>query len=145
QSPLTYTRSTAPGGAESSLQVRMNDLLWHEVGTLFERGPRERIFTTEMADDGAVTVRLGDGIHGARLPSGSENIKAIYRKGIGTDGNVKAAQLNLLMSRPLGVKAVTNPLAAEGGDEPESFANARQNAPLTVLTFDRVVSLQDYE
>jgi primosomal protein N' len=27
----------------------------------------------------------------------------------------------------------------------ESFANAQQNAPLTVLTLERVVSLQDYE
>ena len=34
---LTYIRSTAPGGAESTLQVRVNDLLWHEVPTLFER------------------------------------------------------------------------------------------------------------
>ncbi len=44
---LTYMRSTAPGGAESTLQIRVNDLLWHEVPTLFEREPRERIFTTE--------------------------------------------------------------------------------------------------
>ena len=44
---LTYTRSTAPGGMESSLQIRVNDLLWHEVPTLFGRGSRERVFTTE--------------------------------------------------------------------------------------------------
>ena len=67
---LTYIRSTAPGGAESTLQVRVNDLLWHEAPTLFERTPRERIYTTELADDGTVTVRFGDGIRGARLPSG---------------------------------------------------------------------------
>jgi hypothetical protein len=47
QTPLTYIRSTAPGGAESTLQMRVNDLLWHEVSTLFEREARERIFTTE--------------------------------------------------------------------------------------------------
>src|SRR5262249_40060102 len=46
---------------------------------------------------------------------------------------------------PLGVKAVTNPVAAQGGDDPELLANARQNAPETVLILDRVVSLQDYE
>ena len=55
---LTYTRSTEPGGAASTLQIRVNDLLWQEVPTLFERGPRERIFTTELADDGKVTVRF---------------------------------------------------------------------------------------
>jgi conserved hypothetical protein, phage tail-like region len=142
---LTYTRSTAPGGAESTLQIRVNDLLWHEVPTLFEREPRERIFTTELADDGTVTVRFGDGIRGARLPSGTQNLKATYRRGIGLDGLVRAGQLSMLLTRPPGLKSAINPLAAEGADDPESFANARQNAPLTVLTLDRVVSLEDYE
>jgi predicted phage baseplate assembly protein len=142
---LTYTRSTAPGGMESSLQIRVNDLLWHEVPTLFGRGSRERVFTTEMADDGSVTVRFGDGLHGARLPSGAQNIKASYRRGSGLDGLVRARQLTSLLTRPPGLKSALNPFAAEGADEPESFANAQQNSPLTVLTLERVVSLEDYE
>ena len=142
---LTYTRSTAPGGAESTLQVRVNDLLWHEAPTLFERTPRERIYTTELADDGTVTLQFGDGIRGARLPSGSQNVKAIYRRGIGLEGLVRAGQLSTLLTRPPGLKSAINPLAAEGADEPESFANAQENAPLTVMTLDRVVSLEDYE
>ena len=142
---LTYTRSTKPGGAESSLQIRVNDLLWHEEPTLFGRGPRERIFTTEMADDGSVAVRSGDGIHGARLPSGSQNVKATYRRGIGLEGLVRAGQLSTLLTRPPGLKSAINALAAEGADDPETFANAQQNAPLTVLTLERVVSLTDYE
>ncbi|HEX4666408.1 MAG TPA: putative baseplate assembly protein [Chthoniobacterales bacterium] len=142
---LTYIRSTAPGGAESTLQIRVNDLLWHEVPTLYQRGPRERIFTTELADDGSVTVRFGDGEHGARLPSGSQNVKATYRRGSGLEGLVRAGQLTTLLTRPPGLKSAINPIAAEGADEPESFANAQQNAPLTVLTLERVVSLEDYE
>ena len=145
QPPLTYVRSTAPGGAESTLQLRVNDLLWHEVPTLFDRGSRERIFTTELADDGTVTVRFGDGIRGARLPSGQSNVRATYRRGIGLDGLVEAGQLTTLLTRPPGLKSAINALAAEGADDPESFANAQQNAPLTVLTLDRVVSLEDYE
>jgi len=43
------------------------------------------------------------------------------------------------------LKSAINSLAAEGADDPESFADAQQNAPLTVLTLDRVVSLTDYE
>lgn len=142
---LTYTHSTGPGGAESSLEIRVNDLLWQEVPTLFKRGPRERIFTTELADDGKVAVRFGDGERGARLPSGAQNVKATYRRGIGLEGLVRANQLSTLLTRPPGLKSAINPLAAEGADEPESFANAQQNAPLTVLTLDRVVSLEDYE
>jgi predicted phage baseplate assembly protein len=112
---------------------------------LFKRGSRDRIFTTEMADDGTVTVRFGDGVCGARLPSGAQNVKATYRRGSGLDGLVRAGQLTSLLTRPPGLKSALNPLAAEGADEPESFANAQQNAPLTVLTLERVVSLEDYE
>jgi predicted phage baseplate assembly protein len=127
------------------LQIRVNDVLWHEVPTLFGRTSREQIFTTELADDGSLTVRFGDGVRGARLPSGTQNVKARYRRGSGLDGLVGAGQLSTLLSRPPGLKSATNPLAAEGADEPESFAHAQQNAPLTVLTLDRVVSLEDYE
>ena len=50
-----------------------------------------------------------------------------------------------MLTPQLGVKGVSNPLAPTGGDDPEKIENARQNAPLTVLTLDRIVSLQDYE
>lgn len=145
QTPLTHTRAASPSGTESSLQVRVNDLLWHEVSTLFECEARERIFTTGLADDGKVTVRFGDGRRGARLSSGPQNVKATYRRGIGLDGLVSAGQLSTLLTRPAGLKSAINSLAAEGADEPESLDNARHNAPLTVLTLDRVVSLEDYE
>jgi predicted phage baseplate assembly protein len=49
------------------------------------------------------------------------------------------------MTRPLGVKSVTNPLPATGGEDPESEESIRDAAPLTVLTLGRVVSLRDYE
>lgn len=147
QTPLTYVRSaSAPNGAASTLQVRVDGLLWHEVSTLYQRGPRERVFTTALADDGAVTVRFGDGTGGgARLPSGAQNVRATYRRGVGLDGLVDAGRLTTLLTRPPGLKSAVNPLPAEGADEPETLANARGNAPRTVLTLDRVVSLQDYE
>jgi hypothetical protein len=49
------------------------------------------------------------------------------------------------MTRPLGVKGVTNPLAASGAANAELLEDARRNAPLTVLTLGRIVSLRDYE
>ncbi|MCQ6513323.1 hypothetical protein NPN18_26520, partial [Vibrio parahaemolyticus] len=74
-----------------------------------------------------------------------ENVKVKYRKGIGLGGLVGENKLSQLMTRPLGVKGVTNPLAAEGAQDLERLADARRNAPLAVLTLGRVVSLQDYE
>ena len=40
---------------------------------------------------------------------------------------------------------MTNPLTASGAADPESRDDARDNAPLTVLTLDRIVSLRDFE
>ena len=40
--------------------------------------------------DGRTTVTFGDGVHGARLPTGHENVRARYRFGIGRAANVKA-------------------------------------------------------
>jgi predicted phage baseplate assembly protein len=72
-------------------------------------------------------------------------VRAEYRKGTGLGGLVAAGQLSQLLSRPLGVKEVVNPEAAAGAEDPESRDDARKNAPMTVLTLDRAVSLQDYE
>jgi predicted phage baseplate assembly protein len=145
QPPLTYVRAPGAGGASSTLEVRVNDVLWREVPTFFGRGPRERIYITRMSDEGVSTVQFGDGVTGARPPTGEQNIRANYRRGIGLEGLVKAEQLSLLLTRPLGVKSVINPFASEGAADREQLSDAQRNAPLTVLTLDRIVSLQDYE
>jgi hypothetical protein len=146
QPPLTFVRSdSSPTGAVSTLVLRVDGLRWDEVPFFYGRGPAERVYTTRIDDDGSTVVQLGDGVHGARLSTGQENVRATYRKGVGTAGNVKAGQLTTLLTRPLGLKAAQNPLPAAGGDDPEPRDAARDNAPLQVRTLDRVVSLLDYE
>jgi predicted phage baseplate assembly protein len=143
--PLTYVAAETETGAASTLEVRVNDLLWQEVPTLYGRGPGERVYVTRMHEDDQITVHFGDGRNGARPPTGQENVTAVYRKGVGSEGLLDAGQLSLLMTRPLGVRSVTNPLPATGGEDPESEDSIRDAAPLTVLTLGRVVSLRDYE
>jgi len=145
QSPLTYVSSASPSGADTTLQVFVNNLHWREVQSLLDAGPRDRVFVTRIGDDGKTTIEFGDGSASLRVPTGQQNVRAVYRKGIGAGGNVKAGQLSLLLTRPLGVKAVINPIAANGGADSEKLDDARTNAPITVLTLDRVVSLRDYE
>jgi hypothetical protein len=144
QSPLTYVYADDPPGRRSTLELRVDGVRWQEVPNLYGHGPRERVYTIRIADDSTATVGFGDGRTGARLPSGHENVSAAYRKGLGRDGNLDPGSLTLLTTRPLGVKAVTNPIAATGGTDPEVLADARTNAPLTVLTLGRIVSLADY-
>lgn len=145
QPPLTYTSAATASGIQSSLQIRVNDILWKEVPTFYGRTEEERIYITRQNDNGQTTVCFGDGINGARLPSGQQNIKAYYRKGIGTAGLLKARQLSQLTTLPLGVREAVNPLATSGAQNSEQLADARNNATLNIYTLDRIVSLQDYE
>ena len=145
QPPVTYVGADTPDGSASTLKVYVNEVLWEEVPFFYGHGPTERIYITRRDDEGRTTIRFGDGITGARLPTGQNNVRAEYRKGTGLGGLVRAGQLSLLMSRPLGLKSVVNPEAAQGAEDPESRDEARTNAPLAVLTLERAVSLQDYE
>src|SRR5262249_31949657 len=143
-SPLTFVPATDPSGVASTLHVMVNDVEWPEASTLAGLGARDRKFVSCIADSGTVTVTFGDGVTGARLPTGVENVTAIYRQGIGRGGNVRANQVSMLMSRPTGVRGVTNPLPGSGGADPESADLIRQNIPLAVAALDRIVSLRDY-
>lgn len=144
QPPLTYLPAANPAGTQTTLAVRINDVLWSESDNLFALGPDVRKYITKQDDDSKTTVIFGDGEHGSRLPTGVENVKAVYRQGIGKGGNVKADQIKLPLTKPLGVKAVINPLPASGGVDKESRDQARRNAPIAVLALDRLVSVQDY-
>jgi predicted phage baseplate assembly protein len=142
--PLTHVTGGA-GGARSTLDLRVNDVLWDQVASLYPAGPRDQAYVVRIDDDQVATVVFGDGERGSRPGTGSENITATYRSGIGVAGQVPADSLTLLQTRPPGVRSVTNPVAASGAADPETLADARLNAPLTVLAMGRIVSLRDYE
>lgn len=143
--PLTYVSASTSGGAAGTLELRVNNVLWKEASSLYGLSPSDRSYIVRLADEGTTTVTFGDGRTGARLPTGSENVTAVYRAGIGMEGMVKEKQIALLLTRTLGLKGVTNPVAPAGAADPETLDDARDNAPLTVLTFDRIVSLRDFE
>jgi hypothetical protein len=143
-SPLTYVPSDGSGGARSTLEVRVNDALWQEKPTHHDAGPGERSFVTREGTSGEVVVEFGDGARGARPPTGQHNVRAKYRKGIGTAGNLPTGALTQLSSPPLGVTGVTNPVPAEGGADPDSAELARTGIPRSTRTLGRAVSLTDY-
>lgn len=145
QAPLTHVSAATPSGRQSTLALRANDLLWNEVPSLYQRAPTDRVYALRQDDQGHSAVLFGDGVEGARPPTGDHNLRAVYRKGLGLGGNVRAGQLSTLLSRPLGVSGASNPEAATGGEDAEPDGRARDNAPLTVRTLDRAVSVRDYQ
>jgi hypothetical protein len=141
--PLTYVPSSDPSGAASTLEVRVNDVTWHETPTLHQAGPGDRVFTTRTGP-GEVVVGTGDGVRGARVPTGQHNVRATYRKRTGAPGNLPAGALTQLGAAPLGVTGVTNPAPATGGADPDSAEHARTGIPLFTRTLGRAVSVTDY-
>lgn len=144
QPPLTYVSAPTPSGVESTLKMFVNDVEWHEAESIFGLSSTERRFVTTRNDAEVTTAIFGNGKQGARLPTGTENIRAQYRQSIGKGGNVAAGKITLLASRPLNVKEVNNPQRASGGADAETRDQARKNAPVAVLALDRLVSTSDY-
>ena len=145
QSPLTWLADDNPLGATPVLEVRVDGVLWHEVDSLAGRGPVERVYITGSNGHGRTTVTFGDGVNGARLPSGHENIRARYRFGTGKAANVAADRITQPLTRPLGVTQVTNPRPAKGGADADGPGLTRRTVPLAVSALDRLVSASDYE
>jgi predicted phage baseplate assembly protein len=143
--PTTYLSAPTPSGVRTTLEVRVGGVRWDEVPSLYGAAPEDTVYAARVADDAKMDVVFGDGVQGARLPTGMVNVAARYRGGIGPDGEVEARTLTMLRAMPLGLRGVTNPLPATGAEGPERLDDARRNAPLTLLTFERVVSLLDYE
>jgi predicted phage baseplate assembly protein len=143
QPPLTYVSAATATGSASTLTVRVNGVAWTEVPWLYGSGPADRVYTVLQGSDGKTYVQFGDGVTGALPGTGANNIVATYRHGIGSEGVARAGQISTLVSRPLGLKAATNPLASSGAADPETVDQARANAPVSVMTLGRIVSLED--
>lgn len=144
QTPLTYLPSPTPAGAQSTLSITVNEMEWDETDDITALGPTDHGYITQTDNSGRTSVIFGDGEHGARVPSGKVNVKAMYRYGIGAAGNVAAGQISQLATRPLGAQSVVNPLASSGGADADTVAQARSNTPLAVKALDRLVSIRDY-
>lgn len=144
QPPLTYVAAPTPAGAATTLKVLVDNVEWAEASSLASLGPSDRGYVTRTDDSGVTSVIFGNGVNGRRPPTGVQNLTAEYRSGIGAAGNVRPEQISLLQTRQLGVKGVINPQRASGGADRETRDLARENAPLSVLALDRLVSVQDY-
>jgi hypothetical protein len=143
-SPLTYLPAPTPAGAAETLQVFVNNIRWNAVASFVDLPATTRAYMIQTDHLAVSSVVFGDGMESARLPTGTINVTALYRSGLGRSGNVKAGQIQQLVTRPLGVKEVTNPFRASGGADPESRDQARRNAPLATAALGRLVAVRDY-
>lgn len=142
KSPLTYL--PAGDSYKSTLSVFVEGVQWTEAQSFFDQPPNATVYVTREDDEVKTHVLFGDGVNGARLPAGRDNIAAFYRFGSGLDAPEPGA-LTLLSKPQPGVRAVRQPVAAGGGADPDPREQIRTYAPKSVLTFGRAISADDYE
>lgn len=146
-SPVTYLQDPASRSGEkysSTVAISVNGVRWTEVPTFYGQDADAQVFVTREDEQGKTHVMFGDGINGARLPSGAGNVVATYRQGAGAETPNAGTLTVVLQPRP-GLKSIRNPIAVSGGADADPPDKIRRLAPRSVLTFGRAVSLDDYE
>jgi hypothetical protein len=142
QSPVTYLQQGA--SYASTIQLTVNGIPWQEVASFYNQPASAAVFVTREDDAGQTHVMFGDGVNGARLPTGVNNVVATYRVGAGAQ-SPPAGKLTVIAKSYPGLRAVLNPVAVGGGADPDPPDQIRRYAPRSVLTFGRAVSVFDYE
>jgi hypothetical protein len=142
QSPVTYLSQGS--GYASTIQLTVNNLPWTEVPSFYGQAPDATVFVTREDNQGNTHVMFGDGVNGARLPTGMNNVIATYRIGAGA-AVPPAGKLTVIAKSYPGLRSVLNPVAVSGGADPQPANQIQRYAPRSVLTFGRAVSVFDYQ
>ncbi|MFO7562603.1 MAG: hypothetical protein R6X02_08155, partial [Enhygromyxa sp.] len=144
KSPLTYVNDPhAPGGRRPEVEVYVNGIKWRRAQSFYKATPTDEIYVIRHDAEHQTFIQFGDGELGKRLPTGTNNVVATYRFGVG--GNVEANTITKLVRPIKGVKSVYNPLPATGGEDPPSEQEAREQAIQSTRVLGKLVSLVDFE
>ena len=114
---------------------------WTEVDDLYSSGPRDRHYLLDAMNG---TVTFGNGINGMIPPIGSQNIKATYKWGGGSGGNLPADDINILKVPIAGIEKIANNVASEGGSDMEGMSAFVERGPYRIRHRNRAVTLEDY-
>jgi hypothetical protein len=106
-------------------------------------------FWVRQNGSGLLEIRFGDGTFGRSLPPGAE-VRATYRRGGGSVGNVGAGAVDTVLSSvedaegtPVTLTVTNDSMAAPGLPE-ETLASIRGNAPAFFRSQNRAVTVNDY-
>ncbi len=131
-------------GVRAAVEIAADNRTWQQVPTLNDSEPEDPHYVVRMKEDGTLTITFGDGHHGRRLPSGTNNVRIKHRIGVGLSGNLAPYSLEKeVKPHPL-IDSLLQPMASTGGNDMESADSMRANAPASVLTIERAVSVTDF-
>lgn len=136
-------RRSEPRQAAPQIRLFEGDLAWEARRDLLASGSADRHFVAEVTEEGRALLRFGDHVQGLR-PEPGTLFTALYRTGVGAEGNVGAAAIAHVVGAPSGITSVRNPLPAWGGAAPEDLDQVRAHAPHAFKTQERAVTADDY-
>ena len=135
--------TTLDSGVRAALTIKVGNEIWTQVDNLKDSTATAAHYQVRINEDGYGVIEFGDGRHGRRLPSGTNNLRVQLRQGGGLGGNLAAGSLvKPVQPHPL-LQALSQPLASSGGNDREGNADLRQNAPASLLALHRAVSIKD--
>jgi hypothetical protein len=140
--PVSYLQDPASRSGDnysSTVRVWVNGIEWQEVRSFYGQPTDAQVFMTREDEQGKTHV-----VFGSRLPTGVNNVVASYRYGAGADAPAPGTLTVVLQPRP-GLASIHNPVAPTGGADADPPGKVRKLASRSVMTFNRAVSLDDYE
>jgi hypothetical protein len=158
QGYLLANRNVLPGTLDVAIREDTDPttplMNWREVRDLDEVGPFEPAYELDP-EAGAVQFGDGGGMatggigHGGRIPplvpSGGDIVARRYRCGGGLSGEVPVGAITALDTPANGVAGVVNFVAATGGRDAETLAEAKRRARKELSTRSRAVTASDFE
>ena len=145
--PVTHLIKMGPATRRRSrpeLEVRVDGVLWDEVENFFSSSPSDLHYVTSIDENDTLTITFGTGQRGSVVPAGAQ-VKAVYRIGLGSRGNVGADTLTVALSAVPQITKLSNPFNAEGGTDRETTEEAKISGPGSIIAQERAVTLQDYD
>lgn len=143
----TTSLEQEPRDAVPQIELRDADegTVWEPARDLLGSDETASEFVVETEDSGRAWVRFGDDEYG-RKPTAGTTLRAFYRMGNGTSGNVGADALVHVVSDSLSgaVRRVRNPLPAKGGVDAEPIDDVKKYAPQAFRTQKRAVTAEDW-
>lgn len=133
-----------PAGVRCAIDIVVEGRTWRQVANINDSGPEDAHYLVRMKEDGTLKLIFGDGIHGRRLPSGNNNIQIVHKVGVGLSGNLPPFSLEKALKPHHLIESVIQPIATAGGNDMEAAESMRDNAPASMLTLERAVSLRDF-
>ncbi len=137
-----YQLKTSPV-IESTVAVTVDYVSYERTQYLIDFPGSTPAFTVFTDADDISFIQFGDNI-GGKIPPLGKVIRATYRVGGGEEGNVTAGSLTELLNINEAGLSVTNPAAAGGGASAETTDSIKVNAPISLKSLNRAVSLNDY-